>query len=74
MSSDCLTDRLLIDMIKTCGKGKEATFWSVVGFGDVLFLVQDLMVAVSRCGRGRTIYTAAANGVSTDLVEYKHIL
>ncbi len=35
MSSDRMTDRLLIDMIKTCGKGKEATFWSVVAFGKL---------------------------------------
>jgi hypothetical protein len=37
MSSDCLTDRLLIDMIKSCGKGKVATFWSVVGCGKLCF-------------------------------------
>ncbi len=37
LSSDCLTDRLLLDMIQTSGKGKEASFWSVVGFGNFVF-------------------------------------
>jgi hypothetical protein len=38
MNSDCL------DMIKTCGKGEKASLWSVVGFGDLMFLVQESMV------------------------------